>query len=294
MALKEPRVEWLRAGDAEHLASRIWHGRDGRPVLVYLHGIEGHSQWFANTAAHLNNKGYSIVAQDRRGSGMNAEMRGHIRSYKLLLADIESLLHHTAERFPKSPVILFGNCWGGKPAALIARRDYRPRLKKKLPRLSGLILTSPALFTRIDLSIGLKARIAFDVLRGGQFQMRETHIPILAQMFTDNAEYIEYIENDPLRLKAATSRFFFENFLVSLRAIGSAKHIELPVLLIQSGSDQIVEIERVKSWFAQVGSEDKTLELFPDAAHSLDFDPAWFKDYTELLDKWMSARMVSR
>jgi acylglycerol lipase len=111
-------------------------------------------------------------------------------------------------------------------------------------------------------------------------------------MFTANHEYLDYIEKDPLRLQAATSKFYFENFLLSLKAAMVARCIDLPVLLIQSGNDQIVDTKRVMRWFARVPDGRKTMREFPQALHSIDFESLLFRDYTALMVEWISKLAV--
>ena len=157
---------------------------------------------------------------------------------------------------------------------------------------AGLILTCPALFTRVDLKFGQKVKLALDVLRGGNCQLRQIAIPIETYMFTDNPSFLSYVEQDPLRLKYATSRFFFENFILGVKAILSAKKINLPVLLMQSDKDEIVDVAKVESWFGLINSSNKTKRIFRDASHSLDFDCKFFDEYIDGLRNWMEETAV--
>jgi alpha-beta hydrolase superfamily lysophospholipase len=189
-------------------------------------------------------------------------------------------------------MVLFGNCWGAKAASVVASRGYRPVGARALPDLSGLILTCPALFTKVDLTFREKLIIGRDVIFGGN-DRRQLDIPIKVEMFTDNAEFIEFIKKDPLRLTSATTRFYFENFLLTLRAARAAKHLQLPLLLVQTNNDQIVDCERVQKWFQKVRSHHKTMHVFPNASHSIDFDTDWFSAYIKLITNWLSRLQVS-
>jgi len=280
----------VRASDGSQVACRIWRGKVGQPVVLYLHGIEGHSQWFENTASVLNERGVTVYAADRRGAGLNARDRGHLASYKTLLADTEQMLRRIAQQHTGHALVIIGNCWGAKAASVICRQDYKGVDGPLNVGVSGLVLTSPAIFTKIDFDWKTKATIGYYCLRGDRLQLKEWNIPITAQMFTNNQPYVEYIENDPLRLTKATSQFFFESNKLSKEAASASQQINLPLLILQSGNDQIVDIPKLEQWYAQVKSVDKQMRIFPDAAHSIDFDKVWFKDYTHLLGEWILAR----
>jgi lysophospholipase len=273
---------------------RVWKGKRGQPAVLYLHGIEGHGEWFAHTASQLNEHGLSVYVPDRRGAGLNTPSRGHLNSYRDYLADMELLLRRIGEQHSNEDIILFGNCWGAKAAALIAGKGYKSTDGKALPALSGLLLTCPALFTRVDLKLKEKVRIATDVFSGQDAQLREFEIPIAPEMFTANRKYLDYIESDPLRLKAATSRFFFENFLLSWKAVLAARSLTLPMLLILAQSDRIVNVERVRRWYARVPEGQKSLHVFERALHSLDFEPLLFEEYVAVMLDWITSLAVPR
>jgi len=261
------------------LFHRLWLGEEGEPVVVYLHGIEGHGQWFEQTAIRLNHLGMTIYALDRRGAGRNAEDRGHIKSYRQLLADLTALIGQIGLRHRQSPIFLLGNCWGAKMATVLAAAEPGARL-------AGLVLTSPALAVKVDLDLASKLKIAWCWLTGSR---RRFPIPLSPEMFTDNEPYLEFIRQDPLRLTEATASFYVESLKLTRLAGDAAARLRLPVLILQAGQDRIVDLDGVRKWFGRVASSDKTLEIFPWAAHSLDFD-ARAGEYAAVLSAWLSAR----
>jgi acylglycerol lipase len=285
-----PEVRWIDGCDKQPLACRVWRGQARQPVIVYLHGIEGHSQWFNNTAGVLNRRGISIYAPDRRGSGLNTRERGHLTSYKALLADIEIILRVVAKEHHGQPLVLVGNCWGGKPASVMACHDYSTTDGQSLPELAGLILTSPAIHTKVDFNWQTKLDIGYSTFKSDRRARETLAIPIEPSMFTDDATYLEFIKHDPLRLLQATKKFFFEQFLLTLKAKRAAAKLTLPTLLIESGKDEIVNVTELDRWYEKIQANDKSKRIFQEAAHSIEFDPLWFEDYCRLLGDWILAR----
>jgi len=49
--------------------------------------------------------------------------------------------------------------------------------------------------------------------------------------------------------------------------------IRCPVLLLLAGRDRIVDNARTKQFFAHWASQDKTLVEYPEAHHTLEFEP---------------------
>ena len=95
------------------LRYRFWSGSAlDNPVVVYVHGIEGHSQWFDRSATQLSSYGINVYAADRRGAALNRDKADRLLTYKVLLDDLNLFVHEIKSQNPSSPLILFGNCWG--------------------------------------------------------------------------------------------------------------------------------------------------------------------------------------
>ncbi|MBI4534328.1 MAG: alpha/beta fold hydrolase [Candidatus Melainabacteria bacterium] len=280
--LNQAESEYLHASDGQRLYLRYWYGKPSQPIVIYLHGIEGHSEWFQWTASWLNQQGMSILVPDRRGAGKNFQDRGHLSSYQQLLSDIELTLLSAKGRQPQSPLFLLGNCWGAKAAIITALRASQA--------VSGLILTSPALKVKVDVSFIDKLQIIMSWLAGSR---KGFAIPLVPEMFTDNAHYLDYIKQDSLRLTQATASFFVESMKLTWLANRAARLLAVPVLLVQSGADQIVDKQAVLNWFDRITFPDKTMHVFPEFEHSLDFH-AYPQDYLSLLVQWINAHAGAR
>lgn len=287
---QKPLTAWMTGGDGTRLGFRHWQASSKSPVILYLHGIEGHSQWFAKTASTLNSRDITVYALDRRGSGMNRDRPGHLKSYKTYLADLEIAIMQIRNAHPHQPLFLMANCWSAKAAAIIANEHYQPINSPFAANLDGLIFTSPAIYTKADLDMRSKYEIAFSWLRYQDKSSKTWPIPLKTSFFTNNPEYLSYIEDDPWRLKEATAGFFLATFIFSWLAKQTARSISLPLLVIQSGADQIVDIASTKKWYNQVKSKEKAMHIFPETFHSIDFDENCFKPYTDILIRWIKAR----
>ena len=274
-------IRTYSATDGTSLSYRYWAGKPGKPVLVHLHGIEGHSQWLEPTARILNREGMTILAPDRRGSGLNSEIKKPA-NFKQLLSDIQELLHIAGKE--NGPLFLIGNCWGAKPAAVLISSWQQGKLQ--LPDIKGLILTSPALVTKADLTFPEKIEVAIRWIAGS---MKAIAVPLTPEMFTDNKPYLDFITDDPKRLTHVSAHFFAQTFFLTEIAKRQANKIELPLLVMQAGRDDIVDVKAIETWFSKAASKDKTYKDFPWMAHSLDFD-AQADEYINLLTSWINER----
>lgn len=280
--------EWWNTADGATHFMRVWLSNQTQqtsPIVVYLHGIEGHSRWFEETALQLARHGISTYAADRRGAGASKESRGDIARFDRLIGDTHELLQLVSARHPGAPVIIVANCWGAKVGLAAAARD---RQTHRLVR--GIILISPAIAVQVDVALTTKLKIAWNyLLQGGTGQF---DIPLTPEHFTDNPVYLDYVANDRLRLTKATARFFVESLKLTSVCKSAFKGVDMPVLVLQSGRDAIVQVSAIQQWFDSLSSSDKALNIFTSAAHSLDFEPEP-SEYQNFLKEWILTRARS-
>jgi lysophospholipase len=273
-------LQWWQTKDGVEHAVRIWKASSESAIVMYFHGIEGHGRWFEDTALELNKKGVTTFAFDRRGAGSSRTVRGHCSGWQQLVDDADEILHRIRVTNPERPIFLVANCWGSKLALAVAGREHNSFVR-------GIAMTSPAVCVQVDVSIVTKILIGFSLLRGGADYFG---IPLTPEQFTDVPEYLEYIRRDALRLTQATASFFFASIKLTRAAKAVAERMQLPILILQSGRDEIVDVKNIETWFNGLKTTDKTLRIFPDAAHSLDFDPH-ASEYQEALADWILARV---
>ena len=270
---------FLMAGDGVRLHCLHWRSRQSPPsaVLVFLHGIASHAGWFAETAADLNRQGVEVYGLDRRGSGRSEGPRGHLDRYERALDDVERLGGLVAADHPGVPVFLAASSWAAKLGVVYAARRPAP--------LHGLLLLGPGLFPRVNLSP--RRRIA--VVAGHLVRPTgRVPIPLTPELYTTNPPYRDFIRADPLRLLEATTRFFWETGRLDRRRRTAGARLQLPMLLLQGGSDQMMDVPATRRWFDGLAGDHHTYRAYPGAGHTLDFEPDRAPYVDDLLG-WLSA-----
>lgn len=258
-------VDVYEASDCAALGYVRYEKPGAKTALVYLHGIESHSGWFAQAATLLRDRGYDVYCLDRRGSGINRENRGfvsgHVDSHKTLIADLKAFLPPLRNRYES--VFLLGVSWGGKLAlgyGLTHPEDIR-----------GLVLITPGIRALVDVSLFIKLKI----LLFSQTQPLESiAIPIKTEMFTTAPKNLAFIVKDPLRLKYATARFFFESHRFDGYIDSLIASLQLPVQLFLAGGDTLIDNEGVRGVLEQGGHDKLEIVTYEDQTHSIQLDAA--------------------
>jgi len=250
------------ASDGTPLAYRYWAAAEPRDAAVYLHGIAGHSLWFSAAATHLARSGVTVYGHDRRGSGLNAGLgAGHASHHRVVLDDIRQFVDLARTEHPCGKVFLIAGCWGAKPGVVFATREQA--------RLDGLVLVAPAVSVRVRLPLKDLLGVAFSLVTNPR---RRFPIPLVPEQYTDNPRFRTFVAADRDRLLKVTARFYLETARLDRLAARAPGSIRLPVLLVQGGRDAIVDVEGVRRWFGRLASPDKTLKIYPDSAHILEFE----------------------
>lgn len=242
--------------DGQRLAYHLWAARRPRATLVYLHGIESHGGWFADTARLLAEDGITVYAPDRRGSGQNWLGRGHCRAFEHLLADLLLFVRHIA---PPAPVHLLGLSWGAKVAFLFAQQYPE--------RLASLVLLTPGIWPRPTLAPRDQLRVLWRWVRN---DMRRLPVPLAPDLFSDVPTVRHRIEADPQRVVAATPAFFWESRRLD-RRVRAASSCPVPVCCILSRPDRIVDTPRTERWMAELTAPRSRTRIH-DAGHALQLE----------------------
>ena len=181
--------------------------------------------------------------------------------------------------------MLCGISWGGKLAAAVARRH--PAL---VPAL-GLIC--PGLYSPHE--PGALKRAALRTPTPARFrERRRLAIPLRHPLlFTDSAESRRFIAHDPLTLRQVTWRFAREDRLLTRYARQAAPYLHMPLLLMLAGRDRIVDNHRTWAFFHRTGAVKRTLIEYPNAAHTLEFEPDPEPYFSDLTD-WITAATNKR
>lgn len=281
MAETEPAftVESFTAGDGY-----TWRYRRYPPAgptrghVVCLHGIQSHAGWYSYSCTRVARAGWQVSFLDRRGSGMNDQDRGDTPNFRRLLDDIAEFLRSPALHAP-GPRFLVAISWGGKLGVALQQRH--PGL------VDGLALLCPGLCPKVGAPFAERCRIAFSRLVAPR---RKFPIPLIEpELFTDNPRWQEFIRNDPLSLREATTRLLIESFRVRAYLRLIVRPAAVPTLLMLAGRDRIIDNARTRRYVEWFATGERRIIEYPDAHHTLEFEPEPDRFVDDLLE-WLDGR----
>jgi acylglycerol lipase len=283
-ATQSPQLVTLQLSVGYKAKARWWPQRSARGSVLYLHGIQSHGGWFERSAAALADAGFNVLLPDRRGSGLNQRDRGHADSVRQLIGDLDCAVDFLQQHTGDDPVHLIGVSWGGKLAIAYARR--RPR------RVASLTLVAPGIFSRVDLPLGEKLKVAVCALVS---RRRPFAIPLNEpRLFTNRPEGQAFIAGDHLRLLEATTSFL----VVSRRLDMSAQNwrgrgFAGPLHCFLAEHDEIIDNRATRAFIRRMEWVRRHITEYRGAWHTLEFEPpncSYVSDLVRVVGEFASSR----
>jgi alpha-beta hydrolase superfamily lysophospholipase len=275
------RAEPFRLRAAEpHVHGYAWRHPAPSASLVLLHGFQSHSQWFAEAADLLVERGVSVFALDRRGSGSSPYERGHVERYQDWFEEVADVVRHAQEEQPQAPVHLVGHCFGTNIAlgcALTQPVD-----------IASIVMLTPGLYVRQDFTLAEKLGIVLSALVDPH---RTFGAPQRAEHFSRDEDLIAWIRSDSLGAQAATARGFLATGRVLRFVRRNARRVSVPVLVFEAARDRISDNPRNRAAFERVLGNRCRFITF-DAEHFLLAEPCR-DDVIDELVSWVAGREVS-
>jgi alpha-beta hydrolase superfamily lysophospholipase len=229
-----------------------------RGTVALVHGLAEHAGRYAALADRLNPTGIELVAIDLRGHGHAPGKRVWVKRFDDYLLDAQALLDEAATSC--APLFLMGHSMGGAVAALYAIE----RLEASGRRLSGLILSSPALAPGRDVPHWM-LKVSQVISRiWPTFPAMKIDAALLSRL----QSVVNANRNDPLvHHGAIPARTGAELLLAMARIERGRAGLRVPLLVYHGTADKLTEPEGSRDFGAHAGSPDKTLTMHEDSYH---------------------------
>jgi len=247
---------------------------DGEPraSVVIAHGGAEHSGRYAWVAEQLTARGYAVHALDHRGHGRSEGPPGYVDRFAHAVEDLDRLIDGLA-----APVFLLGHSMGGC-LALLYVLDHQDRL-------AGLVLSSPLCsLDEVPGPLRVAARVLNRIApKAGVHQVDATGV-------CTDPEVVRAYDEDPLVYRgklAARTVVEIDDSVNRIRA--REAQITLPLLVLSSPGDTIVEPAGAARVHANAGSADKAFVSYDGMAHEILNEP----DRQRVVDEitaWLDAR----
>jgi alpha-beta hydrolase superfamily lysophospholipase len=255
-----------------------------RAILIIVPGVGGHSGVYGHLVEQLVPKNYAIYSFDLRGNGRSPGQRGYIHSWAEFREDLRAFVQFIQRQFPDRPLFLMGHSLGA-----VVVLDYLLHFPAEAETVQGAIALAPAL-GKVGVS-PLKAFLARMLSRVlPRFSLHTKIDPGTASR--DPAVVAANIQ-DPLRHDWVSARLATEFFATVEWVQHHAAELNIPLLLLHGGADQVALPAGSRHFFQQVLLADKEYQEYPGAYHELQDDLEYLKVIADL-EQWLEKHLGMR
>lgn len=275
--------EW-KALDGMTIYWQEWKPDTGYPhgTILLVHGLGEHSGRYTHVAEAFTAAGYVLTAFDHRGHGRSAGRRGD-ESMEKTCQDITHFLQQSRQRYPNTPLFLYGHSLGGLMVLYYALATR--------PAVTGVISTAPALAADKGVSpvtvlmAKVMSRLAPAMqINNGLDRAALSRVP----------EVVEKYNADALVHNKITARFGLE-LLQSGKWVRKHTMFPVPLLLITGSADRIIDPQAVVQ-FGNALNGDVTVSVRDGFYHEVHNEPGQktvLNDIIQWMDRTAAARAAS-
>jgi alpha-beta hydrolase superfamily lysophospholipase len=250
-----------------------------KAAIIVVHGHGDHSGGLQKVCERLVGREYIAYAFDLRGHGKSPGVRGFIRKWEEYRGDLHEFHKLVSHEQPGLPLIMVGHSLGS-----VICLDYSLFHGKDL---KALVAISPAISYELTVSekilVSLMGKIKPD------FKVDK---PGSLELLTRDPEIIERLSTDPLRHNVVTpglGRGLYESLK---RIMNEAQSLKTPLLLLYGNDDKITPPEKLREFFAIVGSNDKQKFEYDSVRHR-PFDDVGREVFYYDLITWLDQRIIA-
>lgn len=249
--------------DGVELFYRHWPARnvaesatEKRAVVIFHRGHE-HSGRLQHVVDELQLDDSAMFAWDARGHGRSPGARGDSPSFAASVKDVDTFVRHISavHGIAMENISVIGQSVGAVLVAAWAH-DYAPPVR-------CLVLTAPAFQVKLYVPFARAGLNLLYKLRGNFFVTSY----IKAKFLTHDAERIASYNTDPLITRHISVRILLGLYDAADRVVPDAQAITLPVQVLISGNDWVVQQGPQRRFFDNLGSTAKELVELPGFLH---------------------------
>lgn len=260
----------VQAADDSTLYVRQWPQSGARRASVLvIHGIGFDAAPYKVVADHLSPRGIAVFALDLRNHGLSDGRRGFLASVETNAADIRAALAAIRRGAPDRPLFLLGESLGGLEA--LGAAALLPETDRGL--IDGLILVAPALAPNSKQWLG-PGLVVFSLMAATRPHSPSVSLIERLQFASRDTAFLVLRRTDPLGQTAVTPAYMLQYMSDASRWRKQwAGRITWPLLVQQGERDMVVVPWVSRGFAAQTPSRDTTTLSYPDAFHTLFWDP---------------------
>ena len=277
MAAIERGEGWTRSADGTALFWRSWRAAAPRGGVAIVHGLSEHSGRYDHVGRFLAARGFDCWAGDVRGHGMSPGPRVHVDDFGRYAEDVGAFLDLAAAG--PGPLFLIGHSQGGLVSLLRALRHPEG--------LTGVVVSSPFVAAHKAAAPSAVRLAAASVL----FRIAPAYVTstgLDTGALSHDPEVEKRYVADPLVSRKVSAAWYRAARAAQDEVNEGAPRFAVPVLVMASGDDRLVDPAAVRAWADRAPRVLTTFVEWPGLYHEM-FNELEKEKVLEKVGAWMES-----
>lgn len=258
--------------DGTQLFYRTWNfDSASKQALILIHRGHEHSGRLESFVESLNLAGTAAFAFDMRGHGHSPGKRGFAESFNHMVKDLDAFAKYIVQQYGvriENTAIIANSIGAVVCTAWV--HDFAPAIR-------AMVLVAPAFDVKLYVPLAesfLKLLLVFK-----KDAVVKSYVK--PKMLTHDVEQQRAYSNDPLIGRDVSVKLLLQLLTAGRRLVRDAGAIEVPSLILTSGSDWVVYKAAQKQFVKNLSSQHRQQITFPSLLHALFHE----KDRNLVVDK---------
>ena len=272
----------LRSPDGTVLRGSWWRRPAPRGIVIISHGFGEHGRGYRRVAESLGGRlELDVIAIDYRGHGRSGGRRGVVLRYEELTDDLSSAIDWAARHAPNLRRFVLGHSNGGQVALRTAAAGVQ------LDRWIG------------GFKPGASGRGSCP---GDQAGDRPNSRPLCPVAHLEGGDSLELADarpgnpgrasHRPLAAQPHQPSLYFGMLEGGEMLMAKASEIRTPILMLLGAQDPVIDPIASREFFDRLGSEDKTLSIYPKMLHE-PFNEVGRQQVMDDVVRWIEPRLTA-
>ena len=250
-----------------------WPIEHPKAIVAMVHGQGEHIGRYAHLAQWLNQQGIALAGYDQQGFGQSEGKRGHAKDLEAYLQDLADFLLFLKEKYPHTPLFLYGHSMGGNVALNYLLR-YSPDF------LNGAIITAPWIQLAFKAP---KIKVVLGQLLRDIWPALTLPSGLSTHLLSTDPAVVHAYNHDPLvhdKVSAAAGMALLEGAEWLHHYEGTAP---CPLLLMHGGADGITSAAATKAFAGRIHGVSVQHIEWPGMYHEIHNEPQQTKVFEQIL-----------
>ena len=102
------RGKYFPCKSGDRLYYRVWESKQQEAIIIAIHGMGAHSEYYIQVADQVIEHGISVLAIDVKHHGLSTGRKGDMKDFGEVLKQLHEFIQKVRSKHPEPPIFVMG------------------------------------------------------------------------------------------------------------------------------------------------------------------------------------------